>query len=394
MNMVIMSAPIIVIFIIVAGTLALAALLFKSPQETAAKMLKVLGLLVIVAVVVGMIALSIFLPLVGIRKAPASAPALSAGSQLTGSMWAKGIEEEFAADVYASPQAAAFGLGKHLELNASPREILIADGPASGELLSEFRRGLQNRYDTAAVRIAALPDVPPQEDQLYITLDEKEQNSKNIGYGSAIGPDQTQTHTLASVNRYGTLEVAVQTAGDKHFQSVGFESHPWLRDYAEFASLNPGGRWLVVGSESTASTPLEARQQALEHAWGLIGQQIRDTRIPSPFTLEVLEQHGFIVDEFSQQLRGLSGPIWRHALLLEVSPQRAAALAQQTQQAARTTQMSWAKLIGSFAGMIAIIFVVYAFLNAATKGYYAGRLGIFSALLAMGLGVIIWLLSC
>jgi hypothetical protein len=52
----------------------------------------------------------------------------------------------------------------------------------------------------------------------------------------------------------------------------------------------------------------------------------------------------------------------------------------------RTVRVTWAKMLGSIAGLLALIVVVYLFLNAATKGYYAWSLRIAGVVLA---GVVI-----
>ncbi|MHC4567597.1 MAG: hypothetical protein ACYTE3_17770, partial [Planctomycetota bacterium] len=49
---------------------------------------------------------------------------------------------------------------------------------------------------------------------------------------------------------------------------------------------------------------------------------------------------------------------------------------------ARTHRLNWARMIGSVAGLLALITVAYVFLNAATKGYYTWSLRIAGVVLA------------
>ena len=97
-----------------------------------------------------------------------------------------------------------------------------------------------------------------------------------------------------------------------------------------------------------------------------------------------IRQYGFLVDEYYQQFQGLSGPIWRGAWLLDVSPQRLQQLQQDKQVITKNTRRSWAFQIVSLLGMIVLICILYAVINAMTKGYYS----VISAIMAIGLIVI------
>ncbi|MCD6392092.1 MAG: hypothetical protein J7M40_01155, partial [Planctomycetes bacterium] len=98
-----------------------------------------------------------------------------------------------------------------------------------------------------------------------------------------------------------------------------------------------------------------------------------------------------IVDTFSQRFSGLAGPIWREAILLDTSQSKLIKLVQQKITASRTKRLTWAKMAGTLIGMFALICVVYLFLNAATRGYYAWSLRIV-LMAVLGIAVFLFLI--
>ncbi len=96
----------------------------------------------------------------------------------------------------------------------------------------------------------------------------------------------------------------------------------------------------------------------------------------------------FIVDTFTQRFSGLVGPIWREAILIDTSQNKLNKLAIQKIKFSRDKRQSWAKMAGTLIGMFALICVVYLFLNAATRGYYAWSLRIVLMIL-LGIGVLV-----
>ncbi|MBN2313870.1 MAG: hypothetical protein JXM79_08060, partial [Sedimentisphaerales bacterium] len=74
--------------------------------------------------------------------------------------------------------------------------------------------------------------------------------------------------------------------------------------------------------------------------------------------------------------------IWRQALLIDGSTSKLEQLAHHKVMIARAMKMSWAKMFFTVFGLLALITIVYAFLNAATKGYYTWSLRIAGIVLA------------
>ena len=104
-----------------------------------------------------------------------------------------------------------------------------------------------------------------------------------------------------------------------------------------------------------------------------------------------LSSGGFIADVFLQRFSGLAGPIWREAILIDTSQNKLNQLAEQKIASSRTKRLSWAKRGGTLIGMFALICVVYLFLNAATRGYYAWSLRIV-LMAVLGIGVFLLLI--
>ena len=98
-----------------------------------------------------------------------------------------------------------------------------------------------------------------------------------------------------------------------------------------------------------------------------------------------------MLDRFVQNFEGSAGRIWRQALLIDGSTTKLEQLAHRKMVMARALKMNWARMFITVFGLLLLITVVYAFLNAATKGYYTWSLRIAGIVLAAV--VIILLLS-
>jgi hypothetical protein len=106
----------------------------------------------------------------------------------------------------------------------------------------------------------------------------------------------------------------------------------------------------------------------------------RLSKIPISYTHPVnsadIFEGDFILDRFVQGFEGTAGRIWRQALLIDASNEKLTRLAHRKAAMIRATKKTWARLSISVFGLIVLITVVYAFLNAATKGYYVWSLRI------------------
>lgn len=309
-------------------------------------------------------------------------------------VWRDGLEEELMPVVYSSPQTAAYGLGVQLQetlaaLQKTPSKIVIAEnaGDSNIALLEQLRRGLKYVFPDAAIAIAAetSANVPP-EGSIRITLHLQDVREPSIQIPEIRDGNTTEMMQINPAgNQQGTLQAVVQTADNKYVKQVQFDDRAWLYDPETFRSAVGRGKWAVIASRDTAVTKEQVTEQIEQAAAKYLDEQLRqDGMSHSNVQPSDLRRYGFIVDEYFQQLQGLSGPIWRGALLLEVSPQRLQMLQQDKTVAVSQVRRTWAYRILSLLGMILIISLLYAVVNALTKGYYS----IVSAIIAIGCAVI------
>ena len=165
----------------------------------------------------------------------------------------------------------------------------------------------------------------------------------------------------------------------------------WVADFAEFVNLNPRGHWLVGRSQKPCVSEQAAAEQAMADACSQVQRRLAE--MPRQFrrrgrlravTQGELREGGFIVDRFSQGLEGTSGKIWRQAVLLDVTPKKLGRLAERQWGLWRADRAGWLRRIGSIAAILALVCVVYLFLNLATKGYYTWSLRVAAVVLLAG----------
>ncbi|HUT45644.1 MAG TPA: hypothetical protein VMX36_05130, partial [Sedimentisphaerales bacterium] len=190
----------------------------------------------------------------------------------------------------------------------------------------------------------------------------------------------------------GTIQASV-LAGDKQASMIAeFIDKPWVEDLSGFLNTSPNSRFIIAKSAESCMTEAEANHQAVQnacsHVADMIGQTpLRRDGVPISFarpvnSTDVLEG-GFILDRFVQSFNGTAGKIWRQALLVDVSTEKLKNLAQRKAVIALARKTGFARMFFSIFGLIVLITVVYAFLNAATKGYYVWSLRIAGVVFAL-----------
>ncbi|MHC5082830.1 MAG: hypothetical protein ACYTET_02675 [Planctomycetota bacterium] len=326
-------------------------------------------------------------------------------------LWQISLEEELIPDVYSSKETAAFGLGMQLleTIQAAsepmPEKILILESGAGGDLAlaEQFRKGLKTVLNETHVAISKPTTEMPGKHQLWVELNVENEHSHN---NEITIPELTQgdvihmSQKISIGNTNGKVQAVVQSANGKFIKEVSYEHRPWVFEPESLQNhyfRNGNGRWppTVFRSYSTATTEQQAIEQALER----VRQHLHHVPFSEHIQLDTLRQHGMINDRYTQKLQGLSGPIWRAALLVDLSEQRLsklrhdqATLHQAEVMAERSVRRSWAGLIVQFVGMIALICLVYIVINALTKGYYSFKLGFIAVILVLILSGLILLM--
>ncbi len=177
---------------------------------------------------------------------------------------------------------------------------------------------------------------------------------------------------------------------DKQFQvDVNTASKPWVDNLSEYLNQHPHQNFAVAYSTDSCTTQAEAHQEALDNARQLLSQQTGNPAFLKAFDLE---NSDLIQDKFTQSLQGTTSKIWREALLLDLSPNKIGPLAQRYAIVRQTRHLTWARQLVSGLGLAFVLFLLYLFLNAATRGYYTVSLRIATAVLvAAGIAIVIWI---
>jgi hypothetical protein len=190
----------------------------------------------------------------------------------------------------------------------------------------------------------------------------------------------------------GTIQASVLAAEKQASIQADFVYKPWVEDISTFLNTKSNSRFIVAKSADSCLTEAEANRQALENACTQVTEMLgqvsgRLSRVPAPFAAPVnpadILEGDFVLDRFVQNFKGTAGRIWRQALLIDASAEKLAELARRKSAMARARKMGWARMSLSVVGLLVLITIVYAFLNAATKGYYAWSLRVAGIILAL-----------
>jgi hypothetical protein len=316
--------------------------------------------------------------------------------ETTTSIWLPGIEDEFEANIYPSKLSAVRSLGlriaepvKQVYGETSPSGFILFQGAHERGLIEEFAKAISRTFADAKWTIAP-ETVAVQPDEVGIRIDIVNVHTHPAPWMSGSENEMTT----------GTVRATVLAADRQASMSAEFVGKPWVEDFSGFLNTRPNSRFMIAKSADGCMTEAEANHQAVQNACtqvaAMLGKNLlRRSGVPVSFakpvnSTDILEGN-FILDRFVQSLEGSAGKIWRQALLVDVSAVKLKNLAQRKAVIAHARKTGFARMFFSIVGLIVLITVVYAFLNAATKGYYVWSLRIAGVVFA--LVVIILLLS-
>jgi hypothetical protein len=174
---------------------------------------------------------------------------------------------------------------------------------------------------------------------------------------------------------------------DSTTQPTAVADNMWLQDWPAFVDAT---HWQGFRAESsnTCVTQAEAHQQAIENAATTLSQlAVADPSIAADassrpaMSLQLknaiaaqLQSGQFISDQFVQKTEKSYGTLYKAYLLIQTPDSTIAALnqfARDTSAQSKTNEIwTWA----STGGLFLVIVLLYAFLNAATKGYFVWKL--------------------
>lgn len=310
---------------------------------------------------------------------------LSQYSNVQTPIWSEGIENELSADVYPSKTAAVRSLGRQIKRPVKlllgdqkiPNKIFVLQDEKYPELIDEFAKIVRLEYPEILCEIinvnsySSKPDLPDEVSMLLKIVDTKETASWQ------------ENSFEPSIAGKGRIEAFVAVKNGNSTISVQFIEKPWVENFSLFTNQQSNKQYIVAKSNESCLTPGEADQQAIDNACNQVGPLIlMNLKNPAILSTKDILNSGMVIDKFLQSFNGSNSQIWREAILLDVSSQKLNHLAATVSGASRARLNSWAKMIGSIFGLFVLITIVYAFLNAATRGYYSLTLKIVGIILA------------
>ncbi len=296
----------------------------------------------------------------------------------TAAIWSPGIEDQFKADVYPSKISAVRALGPRISEqfrhimgdSESPDTIVIFQNSQDIDLLEQLREVILKLYPNIKCRIE-IGGASLQKSEVGIRF-----HFSDTHYAQSTSSSRV---TLTS----GTLQSTISNENRSTNISIDYVEKPWVDNFAEFLNSNPKSRFLVARSAESCLSEAEANQQAMHNACFQVGPLLTKIRNPIKLNPNDILENGLVVDRFVQSFDGTAGKIWRQALLIDASKENLNRLVRHKSRIAKARKFSFMRTFFSIAVLFILIIIVYAFLNAATKGYYTWSLRIAGFVLAV-----------
>jgi len=309
-------------------------------------------------------------------------------------IWLPGIEDEFEANIYPSKLSAVRSLGLHIAQPLRqvysenlPSGFVLFQGAHEHGLIEEFGKAITRTFPDANWTIAP-ETVAVKPNEVGIRIDIVNVHTHPAPWKSGSENEMTT----------GTVRASVLAGDRQASSSADFVDKPWVENFSGVLNTRPNTRFIVAKSADSCVTEAEANNQAIQNACAqvadMLGQTLpRRSGVPVSFakpvdSTDILEGN-FILDRFVQSFNGTAGKIWRQALLVDVSTEKLKSLTQRKAIIATVRKRHFASMFFSVLGLIVLITVVYAFLNAATKGYYTWSLRVAGAVFALVLIILL-----
>lgn len=295
-------------------------------------------------------------------------------------------------DMHASPEAGIESLAARIARSIQTTKGFEEDGSRRvivvGVLADEIVERLHQHFPVTCVKAGEAPTTRPADDEFLVrirTVDFKRP-------GAVWGSSDLESGTL----------VASITAGDAGARpaeiTVKFVDKPWADDFAAFINRDKGKQWMLAESPRPCVSEAEANQQAIEAAaielWPAVREQMRVNAIGrskimvSPqFVVDqteaALSRGVGIADRLVQQFDRPYGKVWKQSLLIDASKSTLDRYARDISAVARADRAQQVGTWGSTAALVAVIVLLYFFVNAVTKGYFVWRLRAVALLVAI-----------
>ena len=173
-------------------------------------------------------------------------------------------------------------------------------------------------------------------------------------------------------------------------------SKQWLNDFATFSSNHPGN-WIVGRCDQACLSESEAQQAARLDAADAVCALVvpRLSYIDRAGTLAHLTadiQNGQLqVDRLAEHFDRPYGTVWTASVLLDASPQRLDSLLARNERTWRGQQRRAIRIDAAALTFVAVVGLIYIFLNAVTKGYFTTRLRLAAVTIAGAIMIIVFI---
>jgi hypothetical protein len=324
---------------------------------------------------------------------------LNNGSVNQAPIWSEGIDQQFEADVYPSGISALRALARQvikqipyvMGESGSLETIVIYSDSQAVNIIEEFRQAISKLIPEIKCRIEiGNIELNPNEMGIRYSL-ETGDPANPMTYNDRMQVKGNMT-ILKIEGESGTIQARIFCGPRQSIVSTKYNNKTWVENFSDFVNIQPDKQYIVAKSSESCLAPGEAEQQAMEDACVQASGMLKDySRQTSEYNLvnnlkaspADIQESGMVIDKFVQSFDGSAGKIWRQAILLDVSPEKLNQLADKIAGITQVRRQRRLSTVGSIAGLFVLITIVYIFLNAATKGYYAWSLRIVGVVLAL-----------
>lgn len=373
--------------------------------------LKITGVVILVYAV--LFVLSMFVSRISsvrVERGSVSMRTNAAGGRLASkTAWQLTTDLPFETNVYPSMPSAVRGVGARVAGAARslvgdtdiPKTVKFVGTDDDRKLLNELANAVKNSLCQRKINWTIESHRrPEQKGELWIEC--------KVIKPPGVAPRPSSVALNVLQPHQGTIELLVSTAGKKTTLNASFVDKPWVDNFTEFINRKPERKnslWFV-GRSKLCATPQEARSQVVtetvdcvfKHARPKLRDQLgRRSRFPWHRRDEqwlrnqvrhAVQTGPILADGFTQSFQRDYGMLWRTAVLIDISDYNLQPFVANCRKQLKSELNSWTATALSVAALLAVICIAYAFLNAATRGYYVWALRV-AAVVLMALLVLI-----
>jgi len=315
--------------------------------------------------------------------------------------WTPSEQHAFEADLYPSKQSAAVALARH-SLNQCltelmPEEILQAVHLSVSEDLNgaiQDRLVTQMTQQINLARAAAIKTLSPRT-SLRVTVDSVQATATAPAEPAPVAPGVLTLRFVTTKDlpaeqstdgAVGEIELTLRTQGGERVRTARFVNALWTEGFARWTQQGPG-TWVLGESDQLWPTEDQARADAFQRAAEGVERHLRDyiarngrytpvsafAERPGWLSNQItseLRNGQLVKTEFNQGFERPYGKVYRRAVLVRLPPEELRNLADRYFRHVDQVRDTWGRSLGSGLALLALVFVVYLVLNAATRGYY------------------------